>query len=311
MYKHRTLAKVASWVSGLAGHPATFVAMAAFTAVWFFIWVLLGFDSNWLNLFSVFTMIMGFQLLFIIKHTQDRESTVIEIKLNELIRASEGAHNALLDLEKLTDQDFDSIGSGYAEIAAAARKELREGRTASATAVVEVRSLACLINPEEILHDPKRLAVLEIAKLIDSPPEEYFDRLTRLAARILDVPVALLSLVTQDRQFFKSSVGLGAPYSETRQTPLSHSFCQHVVISGKALIVNDARKNPLVKDNLAIRDLNVIAYCGTPLVTQDKLQLGSFCAIDTKPRVWKKEQLALLEDLAAIAMERVNQRRMN
>ncbi len=309
MYKHKNLAKVASWVSNLAGHPVTFVAMAVFTITWFILWIFLGFSGDWLNLFSIFSMILGFQLLFIIKHTQDRESTVIEIKLNELIRTSKGAHNALLDLEKLTGQDFDFIQSGYADIAAAARKELSEGRTEFDTAVVEVRSLTCLIDPQDILRDPERLETLKTLKLVDTPPEETFDRLTKLAKRTLGVPVALLSIVTHEKQFFKSCAGLTPPYSETRQTPLSHSFCQHVVVSGEPLVINDARLNPIVRENLAIRDLNVIAYCGIPLVTQDNRRLGSFCAIDTKPRFWKKDELEFLTDLAAIAMERIQQRK--
>lgn len=76
------------------------------------------------------------------------------------------------------------------------------------------------------------------------------------------VPVALISLVDEDRQFFVSQQGLPEPWAKARQTPLSHSFCQHVVATGDPLIVSDARENPLVCGNLAIRDLNVIAYLG-------------------------------------------------
>src|SRR5262245_65937418 len=93
--------------------------------------------------------------------------------------------------------------------------------------------------------DPKRLAALAESALIDSAPEAAFDRVTRLVAEVLHVPVALFTLVTDEQQVFKSSVGVG----ELRSTPLSHSFCRHVVDSGAPLEVVDARVHPKVRDN--------------------------------------------------------------
>ena len=90
---------------------------------------------------------------------------------------------------------------------------------------------------------------------MDSPREQAFDRLTERAARELGVPTAVISLVDDRRQFFKSAVGLDAEVAEQRGTPLSHSFCQHVVHTGTPLRVEDARRHPLVRDNLAVRDL--------------------------------------------------------
>lgn len=149
------------------------------------------------------------------------------------------------------------------------------------------------------LTDPRRLAVLAASGLLDTPPEEAFDRFTRLAARLLQVPVALVSLVTPDRQFFKSHVGLADPWAVRRETPLSHSFCQYVVQDGQPFVVADARTHPRVQDNQAIPDLDVIAYAGVPLTTPDGMTLGAFCAIDSQPRAWTPEEIALLEDLAA------------
>jgi signal transduction histidine kinase len=151
------------------------------------------------------------------------------------------------------------------------------------------------------VHDPARLDALRRTGLLDAPAEEAFDRLTRLASRIIGVPVALVSLVADDRQFFMSCTGLPAPWSDSRETPLTHSFCQHTVTTGKPLIIADARDHPLVRDNLAIRDLNVIAYAGIPLLADGGHVLGSFCVIDTKPRRWTEDELAILEDLAASA----------
>jgi len=109
------------------------------------------------------------------------------------------------------------------------------------------------------LDGASRLEALRATHALDTLPEENFDRLTRLAARLLRAPVALVSLVDAERQFFKSCVGLPEPWLSRRQTPLSHSFCQHVVTSAEPLIIEDARANPLVKENLAVSELGVVA----------------------------------------------------
>jgi GAF domain-containing protein len=150
---------------------------------------------------------------------------------------------------------------------------------------------APLLRP---LADPARLEALRETALLDSPAEGAFDRLTRLAARLLRAPVALVSLVDVDRQFFKSCVGLPGPFAEARETPLSHSFCQHAVERGQPLVIDDARMHPLVRENAALRDLDVIAYAGIPLRTVDGVVLGSFCVIDHVPRRWTVDDLATL-----------------
>ena len=155
------------------------------------------------------------------------------------------------------------------------------------------------------LADPARLGALRASGLLDSPPEEAFDRLTKLATRLIGAPVALVSLVTEDRQFFKSCVGLAAPWSDARETPLSHSFCQHVVASNAPLVIEDARAHPLVSANLAIPDLGAIAYAGVPLTTAEGHTLGSFCVIDIAPRRWTADELATLGDLAAAAITEI------
>ena len=160
----------------------------------------------------------------------------------------------------------------------------------------------------EHVADPTRLAALRAVALLDTPAEEAFDRLTRLAARFTDAPSALVSLIDSDRQFFKSCVGLPEPWQSRRETPLSHSFCQYNRIAKTPLIITDAREHPLFRDNLAIRDLNVIAYLGIPLTSQDGYILGSFCVLDSKPREWTGEQISVVEDLAAAAMTEIQLR---
>jgi diguanylate cyclase (GGDEF)-like protein len=142
-----------------------------------------------------------------------------------------------------------------------------------------------------------RLEVLEATHLLDSPAERAFDRLTRLAAALLRAPVALVSLVDERRQFFKSAIGLQEPWASKRETPLTHSFCQHATHQRTPLIVSDTRDHPVLRENLAIRDLNVIAYAGIPLIVDDEA-IGAFCVVDTKPRHWSQEELGILSDLS-------------
>jgi GAF domain-containing protein len=158
------------------------------------------------------------------------------------------------------------------------------------------------------LREPRRLAAVRATGLVDGPPDPGLDTLARLCAKLLDVPVALISLVESDRQFFSASCGLPQPWAGERQTRLSHSFCQHVVVSRQPFVVSDAREHPLVRENLAIRDLGVIAYAGIPLTTPEDEVLGSFCAIDNKPRTWTKADLETLGDFAQSAMAYIDQR---
>jgi GAF domain-containing protein len=132
-----------------------------------------------------------------------------------------------------------------------------------------------------------------------------FDRLTRRASTALQTPIALLTLVDADRQFFKSGVGLPEPVASERQTPLSYSFCKHAVASGSPLLIGDVRDLPLVRDNLAIPEFGVVAYAGIPLLTADGDALGTLCVIDTRPRSWTQAEVELLEDLAAAAMTEI------
>ncbi|MDA0182913.1 ATP-binding protein [Solirubrobacter phytolaccae] len=155
------------------------------------------------------------------------------------------------------------------------------------------------------LNDPARLAALQAALLLDSVAEPEFDRLTRLAKRVLDVPTALISLVDGRRQFFKSCIGLNGWPAEQRGTPLSHSFCQYVVHSGVPLAIDDAREDALVRENLATTELDVVAYLGVPLRSRDGHVLGTICAVDTIVRRWNDEDIAAMSDLAEGVMTEI------
>jgi hypothetical protein len=154
------------------------------------------------------------------------------------------------------------------------------------------------LAPREQISSPERLEALAASAILDSDPNRQIDFMTRIAATILQVPTALLSIVDRDRQFFKSQFGMPEPWSSARETPLSHSFCQWVVSAKEDLVVEDARKHPGLRSNLAVQDLAVISYAGSPVFSRRGPPLGSFCVIDNKPRNWKPEELDILHCFA-------------
>ena len=153
--------------------------------------------------------------------------------------------------------------------------------------------------PRAVLQDETRLAALKNSGMLDTPPNQLLDAITRLAAGLVKVPAALVSMVDADRQFFKSQVGLKAPWSTERQTRLSHSFCQWVVAGNEPLVIGDAREHPVLVHNHAVRDLGVVAYMGVPVEASGQ-PIGSFCTIDTTPRQWSPDDLQTLRELACV-----------
>lgn len=159
------------------------------------------------------------------------------------------------------------------------------------------------------LSDPERLAALDRAGVMDTPAEAAFDRVVRLATHIIGVPVGLVSFVDADRQFFKAQSGLPSDVAARRETPLSHSFCQYVVTTDAPLVISDARTDPLVRDNLAVPELGVVAYLGVPIHSPEGKPLGSLCAIDNQPRAWSDSDLEALHDLTAMLETELRLRR--
>ena len=158
----------------------------------------------------------------------------------------------------------------------------------------------------EAVEDRDRVDALHATGLLDSDVSPSFDRLARLASHTLQAPVALVSLVDRDRQFFKSCLGLSEPWASEREAPLTHSFCQHAVASREPLIVSDARRHPVLHDNPAIRDMGVVAYAGIPLIDGDGNALGTLCVIDSQPRHWTNRQIELLDDIAASVVTEIS-----
>ncbi|MGH9870411.1 MAG: sigma 54-interacting transcriptional regulator [Candidatus Polarisedimenticolia bacterium] len=163
---------------------------------------------------------------------------------------------------------------------------------------------------QDAVDDEARLEALRRTFLLDTPPEEAFDRLTRLATTVLRVPVALVTLVAADRQFFKSQQGLPEPLASARQSSLKHSFCKHAVGTREPLVVPDARRDPTFESNPAITEQGVVAYAGIPLIDSEGHALGTFCVVDAQPHDWTAEEIAILRVLAAAVLSEIELRHM-
>jgi diguanylate cyclase (GGDEF)-like protein len=144
-------------------------------------------------------------------------------------------------------------------------------------------------------NEAERLRALESLDLLHTPPEERFDRITRLASRLLKVPIALVTLVSEDEQWFKSAVGLEAP-----STGRDISFCGHAIFAEKSFVVEDASLDERFADNpLVVNDPNIRFYAGEP-VRRDGMCVGTLCVIAPEPRSFTATELETLKDLAAL-----------
>jgi hypothetical protein len=146
-----------------------------------------------------------------------------------------------------------------------------------------------------------RVRAMARTGLWDSPPEEVFDRLTELASAVLKCPICLITLVTADRQFFKSQHGITGEYAASRGSLLPDSVCALIAANGKELVIGDACRHPLVKDLPMVTKLHIQAYAGYPIWSSDKFSLGSFCVMDHKPRHWTKDETLILSEFAGMA----------
>lgn len=163
-------------------------------------------------------------------------------------------------------------------------------------------------DPDDPLADPARLAALRATELLDSLPEEAFDRFTRLATRTVGAPVSLVSLVDIDRQFNKAQTGLPAPFDASQEMPLTLSLCAIVVRTGEGVVAEDLAGDALGARFPDLVEAGVRAYAGMPLTTEDGLTLGSVCAIDFVPKAWNDDELGALRDIAAMVMSEIGLR---
>jgi diguanylate cyclase (GGDEF)-like protein len=152
--------------------------------------------------------------------------------------------------------------------------------------------------------EERRLAVLHRTGLLDTSPEQEYDRITRLVVNVLNVPIAAVTLVDRDRQWFKSSIGI-----DDTETPRQHSFCSHAVALKDVLAVRDATLDLRFADNPYVTgNPNVRFYLGAPLRTSDGETLGALCAVDSVSRTPSPREIEILTDLADLVTEQIELR---
>ena len=155
---------------------------------------------------------------------------------------------------------------------------------------------------DDTSHCPETVASMP---LLDAQAKGCLDRLTRLAAAVLDAPISVVSAIDGDRHFVASSNGLAEPWASRREIPFTHSICRQVIAHGAAIRVTDGRTDQRFSDHPAVVDEYVVAYLGVPLVGSENAVIGSVCVIDVTPRDWTADEIALFEDLAATAMTEI------
>jgi GAF domain-containing protein len=149
--------------------------------------------------------------------------------------------------------------------------------------------------------EAKRLASVRALGLLDTEPDERFDRITRLATALFNVPMATIALIDENRQWFKSRQGVGA-----QEGPRDAAFCAHTVYHREPLIIADAFKDERFADNpLVLGEPRIRFYAGYPLKLDDGACVGTLCLLDTRPRTMDERELERLRDLACFAMDEI------
>lgn len=151
-----------------------------------------------------------------------------------------------------------------------------------------------MIQANKPSNEKERLSFLRDMNILDTPLEERFERITRIVCRSLRVPISAISLIDEERQWFKSAQGL-----DIEQTGRTESFCAHTILEKDVFIVPNALDDIRFADNpLVTGQPNIRFYAGIPLEVQDGICIGSLCAIDNEPREMDEEQLEILKDLS-------------
>jgi len=160
---------------------------------------------------------------------------------------------------------------------------------------------------DRAVQDSQRLAMVESIGLLDTATEEPYDRISRIASRMMSAPIATVTLIDRDRQFYKACVGIPEPLSTTRETSLDYSFCKHTIALGTPLVIADTLQDARVAEIPSVTQFNVRAYAGVPLLISGQA-VGTLCVMDLRPRSWTDLEVDTLIDLAATVMTEIKLR---
>ena len=186
--------------------------------------------------------------------------------------------------------------------------------TSLSQAVHDIKKLAAapiedtMVPPPLPACEPERLAELKQLKILDTEPEETFDNLTRRLAEAFDAPIALLSIIDEYRQFWKSATGLPEDLAMAREAPKETSICGHVVASDQVLVIEDVLKDKRFANNPFLRERGIRFYAGAPLHTSSGHVMGSLCVLDTQPRTISARERTLLQILADEVTSKIEKR---
>jgi methylmalonyl-CoA mutase cobalamin-binding subunit len=159
-------------------------------------------------------------------------------------------------------------------------------------------------------NEEERLAELDGLNLLDTPREAEFDRVTERLTKLFKVPIALLTLIDKDRQWFKSQTGLPADLAEARSTSRDVSLCGHVIANDEVLIVRDLARDPRFANNPFVKERGLRFYAGVPLRGPNGFPIGTLTILDTKPREMTRQEQDLLKMIAGDVMEQIKRRRV-
>jgi hypothetical protein len=207
-----------------------------------------------------------------------------------------GATEGLADAtRRLRDSGADEVVTSLAEMLGQVTK--------LAPPIAEEMTPAPIPADEE-----ERLAALAELNLLDTEAEPVFDRITAKMARVFEVPIALISLIDRDRQFFKSQTGLPAELAKARQTARNVSVCGHVVAKNHMMVIEDLARDRRFANNPLLKEHGIRFYAGVPLLALNGQPIGSLCLMDMKPRELTDREKRLLQEYANEVMEEIARR---
>ena len=215
------------------------------------------------------------------------------------VRILIGVWSARFDAEKLRER---LRGAHVADVAVSLAEAVQ--RIHKMTSAITDAMLPAPTPPNE----EERLAELNGLTLLDTPREAHFDHVTERLTKLFKVPIALLTLIDKNRQWFKSQTGLPADLAEARCTSRDVSLCGHVIASDEVLVVRDLARDPRFANNPFVKDHGLRFYAGVPLRGPNGLPIGSLCILDTNPREMTSQEQELLKMIAGDVMEQIKRR---